>query len=573
MLLDLRDGLTGELGERGAFVSDLIAAAGRARFTGHVHVAAPEGEAHVYLRGGALAHVSGSAVLHDFVGELLVAEGLVEAALIDELYARQTQETGTRRVLGELVRQAAGLDGETIARLVAVQVDRRARHLFSLTTGHYMVEARIAPEVAAIAVDVSGHAVLAQGLRAHASDLELQLASDELLGHAVSLREGTRLSSALALTPDEQTVLGYLDKPRKMHHLEAVAPRATVRALLKLLGALDLLALRPASEGLAIAKAVRLPKNSLSGLSSLEPRTNANPAPEVTPPPPARSLSGVSHPAPGSPSSGAPPAGSSPPAGASPSGPPVAAALIRELEGVRDRIGKVSFYDLLGVKPEASVQVIRTAYTQLAKKYHPDSLGGGGDESTVNLAREVSAALNEAYTALSDNEKRKKYDDQLRAGNLRGDEAQAGRFNSAKLKFEMGSVFLKKRDYKKARETLRFAVDLAPESGLFRGTLAWAYLADPGHERKDALEKAEKLLLEAVKQAPREAQLHYYLGRLYKERGELGLAEPAFKRALQLDNKLHDAESELRVLERRREKDAKPEKASPLQALSKLFKR
>jgi curved DNA-binding protein CbpA len=329
--------------------------------------------------------------------------------------------------------------------------------------------------------------------------------------------------------------------------------------------------MRPASEGLAIPKAVRLPKNSLSGLSSLEPRTSdgaAEPAPQTPEPPPSapptRTSGGTS---------GGTSANSGPPGAPSPSGPPVAAALIRELEGVRDRIGKVSFYELLGVKPEASVQVLRTAYTQLAKKYHPDSLGGGGDEATVNLAREVSAALNEAYTALSDNEKRKKYDDQLRAGNLRGDEAQAGRFNSAKLKFEMGSVFLKKRDYKKARETLRFAVDLAPESGLFRGTLAWAYLADPGHDRKDALEKAEKLLLEGVKQAPREAQLHYYLGRLYKERGELGLAEPAFKRALQLDSKLHDAESELRVLERRREKDTKPEKASPLQALTKLFKR
>jgi hypothetical protein len=568
--LDLRDGLTGELGERGAFVSDLVAAAERARFTGHVHLAAPGGEAHVYLRGGALAHVSGSAVLHDFVGELLVAEGLVEAALVDELYARQSQETSARRVLGELVRQATGLDATTIARLVAVQVDRRARHLFALTTGHYMVEARIAPDVAAIAVDVSGLAVLAQGLRAHASDLELQLASDELLGHAVSLREGTRLSSALALTPDEQTVLGYLDKPRKVHHLEAVAPRSTVRALLKLLAALDLLSLRPASEGLAIAKAVRLPKNSLSGLSSLEPRM-PNPPPEASPP--GRSSSGVSPPASGLASLGAPPEAGARSAVGSPSGPPVAAALIRELEGVRERIGKVSFYDLLGVKPDASAQVVRTAYTQLAKKYHPDSLGGGGGEATVNLAREASAALNEAYTALSDNERRKKYDDLLRAGNVRGDEAQAGRLSSAKLKFEMGSVFLKKRDYKKARETLRFAVELAPESGLFRGTLAWAYLADPGHDRRDALEKAEKLLLEAVKQAPREAHLHYYLGRFYKERGELGLAETAFKRALLLDSKLHEAESELRVLERRREKDGKPEKASPLQALAKLFKR
>ena len=63
-----------------------------------------------------------------------------------------------------------------------------------------------------------------------------------------------------------------------------------------------------------------------------------------------------------------------------------------------------NYYDILGVKKDASEKEIKQAYRRLARKYHPDV--NAGDKSAEGKFKEV----NEAYEILSDKEKRKKYD-------------------------------------------------------------------------------------------------------------------------------------------------------------------
>ena len=65
---------------------------------------------------------------------------------------------------------------------------------------------------------------------------------------------------------------------------------------------------------------------------------------------------------------------------------------------------KRDYYDVLGIKRDADEAAIKKAYRKLAKKYHPDS--NGGDPSAEQKFKEVT----EAYTILSDPEKRKLYD-------------------------------------------------------------------------------------------------------------------------------------------------------------------
>lgn len=75
------------------------------------------------------------------------------------------------------------------------------------------------------------------------------------------------------------------------------------------------------------------------------------------------------------------------------------------------------YYDTLGVEPGAGEAEIKTAYRRLARKFHPDVSKEAG-------AEEKFKAVNEAYEALRDPEKRKAYD-QLRARGYRpGDEVQ-----------------------------------------------------------------------------------------------------------------------------------------------------
>ncbi|MBC6941792.1 MAG: J domain-containing protein [Xanthomonadales bacterium] len=76
------------------------------------------------------------------------------------------------------------------------------------------------------------------------------------------------------------------------------------------------------------------------------------------------------------------------------------------------------YYDTLGVKPDAGEAEIKAAYRRLARKYHPDVSKESGAEDRFK-------AINEAYEALREPDRRKAYD-QLRAGGYRGGDAFRG---------------------------------------------------------------------------------------------------------------------------------------------------
>jgi curved DNA-binding protein CbpA len=66
---------------------------------------------------------------------------------------------------------------------------------------------------------------------------------------------------------------------------------------------------------------------------------------------------------------------------------------------------KKDYYEVLGVKKEATADEIRKAYKKLAIKWHPDK-NPDNKEEAENKFKEIS----EAYSVLSDPEKKKEYD-------------------------------------------------------------------------------------------------------------------------------------------------------------------
>src|SRR5688500_6498166 len=76
--------------------------------------------------------------------------------------------------------------------------------------------------------------------------------------------------------------------------------------------------------------------------------------------------------------------------------------------------GPKDFYKVLGVPEKASADEIKKAYRKLAKTHHPDA--NRGDAKAAERFKEIG----EAYSVLSDPEKRKQYDQMKKLGGLGG---------------------------------------------------------------------------------------------------------------------------------------------------------
>ncbi len=75
-----------------------------------------------------------------------------------------------------------------------------------------------------------------------------------------------------------------------------------------------------------------------------------------------------------------------------------------------------NLYRILQVDPEADDEIIEAAYKRLMRKYHPDMLSPDGrvDPALLEKVQEI----NEAYDILSDNQKRKEYDEALKTSHI-----------------------------------------------------------------------------------------------------------------------------------------------------------
>ena len=144
-------------------------------------------------------------------------------------------------------------------------------------------------------------------------------------------------------------------------------------------------------------------------------------------------------------------------------------------------MAKKDYYEILGVKREASEREIKQAYRKLARKHHPDV--NPGDKT----AEARFKAINEAYEVLSDKDKRAKYDKFGDKWQYADQFAQAGYQRPPSWDFSQGGA-----------SGFRFEGDdlgsLFEE--LFRGSRAGTYTRRPRSRRGQDIEHPVEVTLE-----------------------------------------------------------------------------
>ncbi|WP_426349616.1 J domain-containing protein [Alloiococcus sp. CFN-8] len=132
-------------------------------------------------------------------------------------------------------------------------------------------------------------------------------------------------------------------------------------------------------------------------------------------------------------------------------------------------------YEILGVKENASKEEIKSAYRELAKKYHPDQFG---NNPLKDLAEEKMREINEAYDSLMKGSPNNYHSNTSYSSNYQDirNDIQSGRYDYAEEKLNriytkdaewnylMGMVQMNKGFYDSAYNYLQNACSLNPNN-------------------------------------------------------------------------------------------------------------
>ncbi len=195
------------------------------------------------------------------------------------------------------------------------------------------------------------------------------------------------------------------------------------------------------------------------------------------------------------------------------SGTDTSAAFRAEVEDYKNSPRK-THYELLGVARDADTSVIRSAFFQLARRWHPDRL----PESFADLRPTVTkafAAMGEAHAVLSDDKKRAEYNRLLQEVPEDEQEQVAAILNAAGA-FQRAEVFMKKKDFTQALALAREAYEADPTQADYAALYAWLQ----GTQRSENFGELIALLDKALSENGDNVRALWYRSQLLKKVGK-----------------------------------------------------
>lgn len=208
--------------------------------------------------------------------------------------------------------------------------------------------------------------------------------------------------------------------------------------------------------------------------------------------------------------------------------PPVESVMDVETDMLRRfrDIHTLDLYQVLDVQPTATVDVIRRSYYALARRLHPDTFHR---EDLKSKAEKVFARITEAYSTLSHQASREKYDEERQTRTSHAEDKSADAASVARMNFKHGRDHFEHGRLSEALSFLQNACQQDPRAEYFE------YLGIAQTKNPRLRKLAEESLLKAIELAPMSATPYAHLGQLYERAGALDRARAMYKKALEWD--------------------------------------
>ena len=511
----------------------------RRNATGVLRIDARTGRHELWLRDGQPVGVSlpGSA---EMIGKVLV-----EMGLMDEATHRQTLATPPPRGqrYGDMLIEKKLVSVEQMKLALKAQVRRKLHRLFFLPDGVFAFE-EMQHSVGVFKdepLKVQPSRAISQGVRSAWSAERLSSSLFLLSGQAFLCKLSSEELARYGLGAHDAQIGELLRKGFYTIESLTQATKAPQQPLLSLIYALYVtgaLELKPATSVKVETTPVTFQPTAARERS-------------VTPPPPT-----TPSPATPTPSTGVRPYPPTTPQAAVPGmNASTAGDSLRQQVADKARlVEKEDLFAVLGLTDNATIDQVKNAYFDLAKRYHPDRISQQGLDSQRAEVELIFRRINEAYSTLSDEVKRAQYLQARKDGTVSAeDQAKALRIVEADMAFRRGEVYLKKNDLQNALREFTDATTKNPQDGEYIAFHTWTRVCIGQLKHVDA----KALFNQAVKLAPKCGRAYYYLGICLKEEGDFDRALGAFQKAVQFDQRLIEAEREARLINMRKQEKPK----------------
>ena len=233
------------------------------------------------------------------------------------------------------------------------------------------------------------------------------------------------------------------------------------------------------------------------------------------------------------------------------------------LETRLERLTAQNDFEILGIDQKNSDEEVIAKYRELAMLYHPDRISPDADPALVDVRRRLFTLVTETFHRQEHENDRWKYASDLEQGNVvRDDPQQVQELLQAELAYEKAKVLVNKRKYDEALQHIDEAIRLNGndvEIKIQREYIAFQREARIGDGEAAAL-GAIKRVLALMSANANIASGYMVLGHLHKAVHKQEVALKYFEKVLEYDEDNPIALQEVRIGNRRKDREAKKKK-------------